>query len=60
MPERVADLTVMDPHYRGRILVMHDDLSLVDARELADVYHALGYPGASIVLEVAPAAAEAA
>jgi hypothetical protein len=60
MPERVADLTITDPHYRGRILVMHDDLSRTDARELADVYRALGYPEASIVLEVAPAVAEAA
>jgi hypothetical protein len=41
-------LTITDPHYRGRVLVVHADLSKRDAAQLVAVYRALGYPEKSL------------
>lgn len=49
-----ATVTIVDPRYRGRVLAVHAGLSAHEARELAAVYRALGYPDASIT--VAPPA----
>jgi hypothetical protein len=51
-----ATLTATDPHYRGRVLAVHRDLSERDAAELAAIYRALGYPRTCI--RVAPASLE--
>jgi hypothetical protein len=41
-------LTVTDPSYRGRVLVVHADLSKRDAAQLGAVYRKLGYPETSL------------
>lgn len=52
-------VTVVDPRYRGRILAVHSGLSAHEARELAAVYRALGYPDTAITV-APPALREAA
>lgn len=48
----MAELTITDPHYKGRVLVIHADLTGDDAGVLASIYRALGYPDRCVVLEV--------
>jgi len=43
-------LTITDPNYRGRVLVVHTGLALAEARELARVYRSMGYPPRCITL----------
>jgi hypothetical protein len=55
-----AMLTVTDPHYKGRLVALHEDLSTADLLELADVYRAIGYPQSCITIDQAPVIEEAA
>jgi hypothetical protein len=50
--QRNVTLTILDPVYKGRVLATRTELSASDARTLAAIYRALGYPPASIVSAV--------
>ena len=54
MPDARVTLTVTDPHYRGRILATHHELSATEARELGAIYRALGYAAPCLTVVPAP------
>jgi hypothetical protein len=48
-------LVVTDPHYKSRVLAVHDGLSRPDAAELRRIYLSLGFTKNCITVTPAPA-----
>ena len=50
----MSRLTVTDPGYRGRVLVVHEGVAAANLSELLSIYRGLGYPPACLHVEAEP------